>query len=168
MKNYIVSALVSVVVVVVGITFFVPKANTVVNQTLGAAGSTFSFPVFFQSGVTIGGGYLATTSANNFTYSANDIARNIGILQISSSAVTGTLPTNVQLSSVGFLPNPGDTYTLFINASTSSLTLAGNTDVILSAASTTKQIAAGQIGTLEFIRMGTSEARRIKVLLTAD
>ena len=162
MKNFIVTA---IVIIAVGFIFFAPKTPAPV---LGAAGQIFSNRVFFGDNVMIGGFDFATSSIGAVTYTAASIANSRLIEHQASSAVTATLPTNAALSSIGFLPNPGDTQTLFIHASTTAIVLVGNTGVTLTSASTTKQVLPGSFAKLEFLRLGATEARTILVKLTTD
>lgn len=134
----------------------------------GAAGSTFSSEVFLQNGETVGGYDFATSSRGVVTYTASSITRSRVIEHIATAATTGTLPTNAALSSLGFLQNVGDTKTLFIQASTTKITMAGNTGVTISSASTTLDISPGKIGRLDFVRLGATESGLIQVLLTTD
>ncbi len=136
------------------------------------AGSTsgpdvFSFTHFYDN-VNVGGTDFATSSVGAVTYTAASLAKTRVIEHQAASAVTATLPTNAAWSGVGFLPNVGDTQTIFIHASTTAVTLAGNTGVTLASASSTLKVAAGSIGRLECTRLGATEARLIECLLTAD
>ena len=164
MKNYIVSAVVAVVVVVAGFSFFVPKAPVAGSVT----GPDVSFHAFYHDNMTIGGFDFATSSVGAVTYTAASIVNSRVIEHQAASAVTATLPTNAALSALGFLPNVGDTQTLFIHASTTAVVLVGNTGVTLTSASTTKQVLAGSFARLEFIRLGATEGRLILVKLTTD
>lgn len=122
----------------------------------------------FYDNVNIGGYDFATTSIGTVTYTAASIVRSHVIEHQASAAVTASLPTNAALSAAGFLPNVGDTQTLFIHASTTKITLAGGTGVTLYSASSTKEIAAGSIGRVEFVRLGATESRLIQATLIAD
>lgn len=134
----------------------------------GAAGPNVSFHTFFGDDATIGGNRFATTSQGSVTYTAASIVNSKLIEHNAEAATTATLPTNALLSSAGFLPTVGDTRQIFIHASTTLITLAGSTGVTLSSASTSKNISANSTGILTCIRLGATEGRFIKCLLTAD
>lgn len=133
-----------------------------------ASGSDVSFRMFFRDNINVGGNDFATSSVGAATFTAALINNARVIEHTAASAVTLTLPTNAALSGAGFLPNVGDTQVVFIHATTTAITLAGNTGVTISTASSTKSIAAGQIGRLECTRLGALEARGIWCLLIAD
>lgn len=121
--------------------------------------------VFFKDNVVIGGGVLATTSQGAATYTAGNIAQNKVILHIAPGALTATLPTKSALNAVNFIPNVGDTYTMFVYASTTLITLAGNTGVRLDSASTTNNISAAGAARLDFVRLPATEDRDIEVVM---
>ncbi len=137
-------------------------------QTLGAAGQDFSNRVFFHDNAIIGGFDYATSSVGASTYSATPFANAKVIEQQAASALTVTLPTGANLSSIGYLQYPGDTDTKYIHASTTKITLAGSTGVTLLTASSTKDISANSTGILTCARLGATEGRLIQCLLVAD
>ena len=140
-----------------------------VQQNFGAtAGGDFFNLVSFHAGVVTGGNDFATSSQGTVTYTTASIVKANLIEHIATAATTATLPTNTALSAAGFLPNPGDTVTIYLHASTTAITIAGNTGVTLYSASSTKQVAEGAYGSLECTRLGKTEARLIECLLTAD
>jgi hypothetical protein len=138
------------------------------EKPAGAAGSTFSFPVAFQDNVVVGGYDFATSSAGTVTYTAVSFARARVIEHIATGAVTASLPTNAALSAAGYLPAVGDTQTVMIHASTTIITLAGNTGVVLGSATSTRQINPGQTGLLSCARLGAAESRSIQCILVTD
>jgi hypothetical protein len=133
-----------------------------------AAGPDMQQHINFYDNMTVGGADFATSSQGTVTYTAASIANSRVIEHKATAALTATLPTNTALSAVGFLPKVGDTQTLFIHASTTKVTLAGNTGVTLFSASSTKDVAAGSIGRLECTRLGATEGRLIWCILSAD
>lgn len=147
---------------------FMPDESSVGPTKLGAAGSEFSSRLILRDNEVVGGFDFATSSTGAATYTAVSINNARVIEHIAATALTATLPTNAALSAVGFLPNVGDTQTFFIHASTTKITLAGNTGVTLASASTTKDISPGLIGRIECSRLGATEARGIWCLLMAD
>ncbi len=165
MKNIIISVIAAAIVVVIGLTI-VPR--TTITQVGGSSGNTQTSHQYFLDNTTTGGLDFATTSQGTVTYTAASIVNARVIEHIASAATTGTLPTNAALSSLGFLPNVGDTQSFFIHASTTAITLAGNTGVTLVTASSTKLVAAGSIGRVECTRLGATEARLIWCILIAD
>lgn len=162
--NVVISAVVATVVVLA----FGGLNKTPVQPVGAIAGGDVSNFTHFYNNVNIGGFDFATTSVGSVTYTALSIVNSRVIEHIATGATTATLPTNAALSSAGFLPNVGDTQTLFIHASTTLITLAGNTGLTLYSASSTKQIAAGSIGRIEFVRLGATEGRLIEAFLSAD
>ncbi len=161
------------IIAMAGFTYFVqetpaPRDLNAEPTYAGAAGPEQTAHAFFRDNVTIGGSRFATSSQGAVTYTAASIANSRVIEHIAGAALTATLPTNAALSALGFLPNVGDTQTIMIHASTTAITLAGNTGVTLFSASSTKQVAAGSIGRLELTRLGATEGRAIHALLIAD
>lgn len=150
-----------------GLYFSVKNTVTPVQQYAGS-GQTQSSRGVFQDNIVVGGYDFATSSQGTVTYTATSIVNSRVIEHIAVGATTGTLPTNAALSSAGFLPNIGDTQTLYIQASTTKITLAGNTGVRLDTASTSADISPGRIGKIEFVRLGATEGRLIHALLIAD
>lgn len=125
------------------------------------------FTRFFDN-VNVGGYDLATSSQGTVTYTALNIVRSHIIEHVAAGATTATLPTNAALSAAGFLPNIGDSQVVYFHASTTAITLAGNTGVTLHSASSTLKVAAGSIGRLECTRLSAVENRAIWCLLIAD
>lgn len=158
MKN-ILAVVAGLIVAVVTTLFIADKQVAQVN--LGAAGTEHTNHEVFYSDITVGGNTLATTSAGTVTYTASDIRNNKLILHTASGALTATLPASSTLSS--FVPRPGDVRTLFIQALTTKITLAGATGTDLNSASTTKEILVGGVGRLDFVRKVNND---IEVLLT--
>lgn len=164
MKSLLISAVVAAVIAgLIGFYFHTPVA-----QPLGAAGSTFSFPVSFLDNVTTGGYDYNASITGTVTYNTVAFARARVIEHIATTTTTVSIPTNAALSAAGFLPNVGDTSTTFIHASTTLITLSGNTGVTLGTASTSAKISPGQTGTLQCARLGAAEARLIQCILTTD
>lgn len=164
MKNLLVSAGVAVLVVVLGFMFFTP-----VQKPYGAAsGPNVSFRTFFHDNISVGGNVFATSSQGAVTYPANSIVNSRLIQHIATGATTATLPTATALNATGFLPNVGDSQVLFIQASTTKITLAGNTNVTISSASTTLDISPGKTARLEFVRLGATENRGFWVSMISN
>lgn len=159
-----IAVVVGVILGAAGVLALVPKEPTTGAQS----GTEVSFRQSFRDNIVVGGYDFATTSQGTATYTAASIANSRVIEHIAPAALTATLPTNAALSAVGYLPNVGDTQTLFIHASTTKITLAGNTGLTLHSASSTKDVAAGSIGRLECTRLGATESRGIWCLLLAD
>lgn len=165
--------LVGLAIAVLVLSGFLFSKSTVVEHTntiqAGAAGPDFYAEIGAHNNITVGGGYRATSSANAAeTLTASDIVNSRVIEQKASQALTLTLPTNAALSSAGFLPNAGDTKTVYLMASTSAITVAGNSGVLLFAGSTTRQVAASSTGRLDFVRLGATSNKVIHVFLNAD
>ena len=165
MNSKTIIGVVVALVVVLGGWYFLRPA---VQPPLGASGTDFYSRVALTDNVTIGGNRLATSSIGAATYTAANIASVRTIEHIAASALTATLPTAASLASAGFLPNVGDTATIYLHASTTKITLAGNTNVTLHSASSTKDVSAGSIGRLDFVRLGATENSGYWVLLSAD
>lgn len=167
MTNKIIGALAVIALLIGGYALY--KTPTTPSQPVGAiAGGDVSNFTHFYNNVNVGGFDFATSSQGSVTYTATSIVGARVIEHIAPAATTATLPTNALLSAAGFLPNIGDTQTLYIHASTTKITLAGATGVTLFTASSTKEIAAGSIGRVDFVRLGASEGRTIWAFLTAD
>lgn len=166
MKEAFIGALVSAVILVAGY-FVVGPALEVPQPPLSGSGQEQSQRAFFRDNMEVGGGVLATTSQGAGTYTASNIINSRVIVHVASAALTATLPTKAALDATGFIRNPGDTYELFIYASTTLITLAGNTGVLLDSASTTNNISAMGAAKLEFVRLPATEDRNIEVHMTA-
>lgn len=152
MKDFAFALLITAIV-------FVGCAVFIANQpSFGGAGN--------DNSIQVGQGVMATTSQGAVTYTATQIASNRYIQHVASAALTATLPTKASLNAAGFLKNPGEVFTLFIYASTTKITLAGNTGVNLETASTTKDISAAGIGRIDFIRQTGAENGNIDAFLT--
>jgi hypothetical protein len=163
MKNILISAGVSALIMVLGFVF-VPR-----TVTLGAnPGPDVYSRTFFHDNINVGGGVLATTSQGAATYTAANISNSRLIQHIASAALTATLPTAAALSAVGFLPNVGDSQVVFVQASTTKITLAGNTNVTISSASTTLDISPGKTARLEFVRLGATENKGYWVTMVSN
>jgi hypothetical protein len=123
---------------------------------------------FFHEVISEGGAWYATTSTSG-TYLASTIANSKLITETGASAVTRTLPTRDALNGAGFLPNVGDTGSLYIFASTSAVTLAGNSGVLLHGmGTTTLAIMASSTARLDFVRMNSTNGSVYEVLITTD
>lgn len=144
-----------------------PTTNEPVSYGSVSGPDQYVFTHFYDN-VNIGGFDFATSSIGAATYTAASLLKTRLIEHNAASSLTVTLPTAATLSSAGFMPNPGDTQSFWIHASTTLITVAGNTGITLYSASSTKQIAAGSIGKVECVRLGATEARLIECLLTAD
>ena len=168
MKTSLSVVALAVALVALGVVLLGGKAPAQVTDLGGASGQHVSFHQFFHDNITVGGYSFATSSAGTATYTAASINNSRVIEHNATAALTATLPTNAALSAIGFLPSVGDSRVFFIHASTTLITLAGNTGVTLSSASTTKAISAGTTGRVECVRLGATEARSIKCLLIAD
>lgn len=143
------------------------EGNTVVEKIVGAAaGPEHTERQYFKDSVVIGGRTFATTSQGATTYNAADIANSKVVLHKATAALTATLPTKTNLNAAGFLPGVGDTHTMFVYASTTLITLAGNTGVRLDSASTTNNINAAGSARLDFIRLPATEDFDIEVMMT--
>lgn len=147
---------------------FTKPAQEAVQNSLAGAGNTFSQRVFFFDNTVTGGNTLATSSRGTVTYTAATFVNARNIEHNAEAATTATLPTNAALSAAGYLPNVGDSQTVFIHASTTKITLAAGTGITLATASSTKDVSAGSIGALTCTRLGATEGRGIWCLLTAD
>lgn len=161
-----------VLVLVVGANFPL-NGQTVTERVIDKVGAAASPDVYnhtsFHNDVTIGGGWYATTTTSG-TYGTGVILKNKFITETGATAVTRTLPTKATLDSEGFLPNVGDTATRFIFASTSAVTLAGNSGVLLHSMGTTTAltISASSTARLDFVRLNDTNGRVIEVLIYAD
>lgn len=156
-------------VVALGAALFYGPVVAPVQQALGSiVGPDVSQQMFFHQNITVGGQDIATTSTGSFVLPASYMVSARVIESNSSGAATMTLPTNANLSAAGYLPYVGDSQSEFVHASTTGITVAGNTGVVLSSASSTPFINAGQVGKLECVRLGATEARKIWCLLIAD
>lgn len=112
--------------------------------------------------LTSGGGVFATTSQGATTYTASDI-ENVGLIRhTASAALTATLPASSTFSST-FIPNAGDKKEVCLYAITTLITLAGGTGTEINTASSTKNVNAGGLGCLVFVRDSDTD---IEVLMT--
>ncbi len=169
MKQYIINGLIAAALIVVAFIVVPPVTKVTNNPPVGASsGSEVSFFTHFANNVNVGGYDFATTSLGAVTYTALSIVNSRVIEHIASGALTATLPTSAALSSAGFLPNIGDTQSIYIHASTTKITLAGNTGTPLFTSASTTVINAGTTARLDFVRLGATEARQIAVTLHND
>jgi len=159
------------VVLLVGANFPIGGKTTterVIEKYGVASGGVFDMPVVLHNDITVGGGWYATTSTSG-TYLGSTIVNSKFITETGETAVTRTMQTNAALSSAGFLPNVGDTATRYIFASTSIVTLAGNTGVLLHGmGTTTLAIMASSTARLDFVRLNSTNNNAIEVLITQD
>lgn len=118
-------------------------------------------PESFLQPITQGGNVLATTSQGAGTYTAANLQNTSLIQHTAGAALTVTLPASSTLGA--FIPRPGDTRTIYFNAITTLITIAGGTGTELNTASSTKNVNAGGIGRLDFTRKANTD---IEVLLT--
>ncbi len=157
-------------VLVVGVNF--PLNGTtvverVVNNVGGSGQDEYALKSFHDD-IVVGGNWYATTSTSG-TYLASTLVKSKFITETGASAVTRTLPTKASLDSAGFLPNVGDTMTRFIFASTSAVTIAGNSGVLVHGmGTTTLAIMASSTARLDFVRLNSTNGSVIEVLLTTD
>lgn len=163
--KYLLSVVVGIILGAGGVLVVQPTQQP---QLGAASGVDHSNKEFFHGNMEVGGGVLATTSQGAVTYTAAQVMNSKVIEHVASAALTATLPTAASLSSAGFIKNPGDTFTLFIHASTTAITIAGGTGMSLQSASSTKAIPAGNTGRLDFTRLPATEGGRIDVLLSSD
>ncbi len=171
MNNTLASVLVAAVLVLAGVVaLHSPVVNVnpqvevpSVEQTYGSAGPNFNFPLVAQAGLTVGGNLLASTTVATETLSVNDVTNNKLINAKASAATTMTLPTKANLDKALFIPNAGDTTSIWIHASTSVITLAGSTGVKLWTTASTSQIFPLGTAELRFVRLGATEGKTIEV-----
>jgi len=170
MKQTLSTIVIAAIVAVVATTAFLSftPATTIVQQIAGNPGPDVFNWTHFYDNVNIGGNSFATSSRGTVTYTAASIIRSRVIEHNAEAATTASLPTNAALSSAGFLPNVGDTQSFFIQASTTLITIAGNTGVTLASASTTRIIYSGRMGRIECVRLGATESRLIQCLMTQN
>lgn len=160
MLNNAITAVVVGAVAVLGFVFGMSTNQPAVN--VGAVPGTDHYShEWFAKGITVGGGVLATSSIGAATYTAAQLTSNRLIVHTAASALTVTLPASSTLAN--FVPNAGDTRVLYISPVTTLITLAGGTGTELNTASSTKNINAGGLGRLEFVRKANKD---IEVLLT--
>lgn len=126
-----------------------------------ASGPEYYNRQFFRDNAIIGGTVLATSSRGTVTYTADNIKNSKVIVHTATAALTANLPASSTLTD--FIPRPGDTAIVYISPVTTLITFAGGTGVDLNTASSTKNINAGGLGSLEFVRKADSD---IEVLLT--
>lgn len=124
-------------------------------------GTEFQNPTTFLQPATMGGNVFATSSAGTATYTAASLQNTSVIQHTATAALTVTLPASSTLGA--FIPRPGDTRTIFINAITTKITLAGGTGTDLNTASSTKDVIAGGVARLDFVRKVNTD---IEVLMT--
>ncbi len=158
-----------IVTVLLAVVAFLGAFNThvavnPVEQAFGAVtGPDVFIPLAFHAGFTNGGKINASSTVTTETLAVSDIVGVAEFNGVAASAATVTLPTRAKLSAAGFLPNAGDSATIFVHASTSIITLAGNTGVALRAATTTA-IGIGATDRLEFVRLPANEGGTYEVL----
>lgn len=173
MSNKLISAVAGIALVLSAIGLFTGDVtNPVIERTIekvgAAAGPTFDNQIEARDSITVGGRVFATSSAGTVTYTAVSLVNTNLVEHNATGALTATLPTEASLSAAGFLPRQGDTKTIFIHASTTKITLAGNTNLTLHSASTTLEISPNTTARLDFVRLGATEARKIQAFLIAD
>jgi hypothetical protein len=118
-KNILTSLAVSVVVVILGFSFWGGRTNTVVEKVVvGGAGQGQSARVFFYGGATFSGAVATTSTATSYTTNARDF--------FNQPTVISWLPninTTVSLSStstLGYVPNVGDVATVYFRNASST------------------------------------------------
>lgn len=156
-----------VAVVAFGVAFFhggVPGPAGKDGVSFGGIGQNQSFKVSFQGGAVLGGKVVASSTVVTQTLAKTDIFDVAYFNAKAAAAATLTFPTKASLGQTNFIPNAGDKWIWQLHASTSAVTLAGNTGVTLRAASSTK-INAGQTGTVIFTRLPKTEGSTIDALL---
>lgn len=149
-------------------TYNVKVAVAPVEPAYGSVtGPDVYVPLFLHQGVTIGGNVNSSSTVATETLAASDI-NNYKLLNAkAAAAATLTLPTKAALTGIGFVPVAGDTAEWFIHASTSAITLAGNTGVTLRSATTTV-VGIGQTDKLTFVRLPANEGATIEVYQTGN
>lgn len=136
------------------------------DSVFGAAGQTFFEEVQLNGGATIGGKVIASTTVATETLAASDI-KGVKLLNAKAAAATTmTLPSKALLSSIGFLPNAGDTTEWFIHASTSAVTLAGATGVKLSTNASSTIVYPDTTAKLTFTRLPGIEGSTFEAVIT--
>lgn len=141
--------------------------NPVEPAFSAVTGPDVFIPLYLHQNVTIGGDVNASSTVATETLAASDIARYKLLNAKAASAATLTLPTKSSLVGAGFLPIAGDTAEWFIHASTSAITLLGNTGVNLRSATTTV-VGIGQTDKLTFVRLPAIEGATIEVFQTGN
>lgn len=121
MKNIITSAVVSLVVVVFGLSLFGGKTvERVINNVpvLGGTGQDESARKFFLEGASFGGRVATTSAVASYTTSSRDFFNQPTVV-----SWTPNLNTTVSLSSTstqGYVPNIGDTATIYLRNASST------------------------------------------------
>lgn len=138
-----------------------PKLGGTTNYdalTLDNGDLTISHGKIVQSGP------LSTTTPASMTLAPSDLAYPVVLMNPTVASVTITLPATTTSGMSSFLPNAGDrTDVTIVNSTTTAginITLAGNTGMILTNASTSKVLIGGGnqgIGTLQLIRKSNTD-----------
>ena len=161
--KYIVGLIAVAVLALGGFVFTHPS-----TQPVGATASPDVYwMTFFHQGLVVGGGASTVTDDVGATkvLTAAQVMNNHLIEFIATTTTTVDTPTAAQLEGIGLLQNAGDSYSLFIHASTTQITMAGNTGVTFTSASSTKIISAGTTGKVDFIRLPATESNGINAIL---
>lgn len=155
--------------VVAAIVIALYAVNLVPEQpAVGGTGPEQTQHQYFLAGSTEGGPTYATSSAGTVTYT--DTAFFNGVTQEKTSlvehtatgAVTASLPASSTLGS--FVPDAGDSASVYVQALQNGVTLSGNTGVTVNfAPNASSTIAAGDVARLDFVRATTTD---IEVLVT--
>lgn len=164
MKNIVIGLIAVIALGVASVGLFLK--TPAIPPTVGAASPEFFSKIFARDDIVVGGATFSTTSQGTVTYLAANLVGTKVIEHNATAALTATLPTNANLSAAGFLPNIGDTATIYIHASTTQITLAGSTGVTLNAASSTKVILPNTTARIDFFRHSAVEGRLIWALMT--
>lgn len=153
-KNWVIGIL-AIALVVLG-------TLMVVNKPLGGSSTSHYFAESFLAPVTLGGPVFATSSVGTVTYTIASLRDFNTISHTTASAVTATLPASTTMQS--FLPNAGDTRTIYLNAITGTVTVAGGTGTLLVKATTSAAILPGGTARLDFVKKVNGD---VNVLMTS-
>lgn len=151
MKNALIAAGVSVVVVVLAFMFYAP----VKEVALGAqAGPDHTERQYFYDDAIIGGNNFATSSAGSVTYTAAQIFNNKLITHTATAALTATLPAS---STVTGIPRTGDSKVLYLTPITTGITFAAGTGTDFNTSSSTKFCVVNSLCRFDFVRKSTGD-----------
>ena len=179
-KKIILGAVVVVAIIAAVIVFATHKpsrlgavgttSSTNFNGVIGALGSKIgtncgdSNSFQYCTGVVTQGGSLSTTTSVSLTLQPSDLGYGTILMTPIVGSITVTLPATTTAGMSSFLPNTGDTTQIIIVNSTTTaaqnLTIAGNTGMKLSNASTSATIIGGGnqgVATLEFVRKSNTD-----------
>lgn len=163
MQNKIIAGIAVVALILAGVALAKPAQVKEVVKELQGASDSFSFPMRFDSTVTVGGKVFSTSSVAAATFTAANLRETTFVSNTGATIVSMTLPASSTFSN-NFIPRPGDARTIYLQPTTAQITLVGATGTDLNSASSSKICSVGGLCRLDFVRKANTD---IEVLLTS-